>query len=190
MKLLIGLGNPDKKYEKTRHNIGWRIIDKLIKSEKYKNLEIKEEKKFFGKYCKTSKIILLKPTTYMNNSGQSVLAVKQYFKIQLENILVIHDDLDLDLGQIKIQKNKSAAGHNGVNSIINSIGSNGFWRLRIGINSEHKNNIPSDKFVISNFTTEENTLINKIIDSSVEIILEFINQNNSEFTNKNIKIPV
>ncbi|MDP2695764.1 MAG: aminoacyl-tRNA hydrolase [bacterium] len=190
MKLIIGLGNPDKKYETTRHNIGFRVIDELVNTKQYQDLVLKDYKKFFGQYAKNNKIILLKPMTYMNNSGQSVQAVVNYYDIDLGNVLIIHDDMDLDFGQIKIQKNKSAAGHNGVDSIINSINSNDFWRLRIGINNELKKRIPGDKFVVSNFTAEEEKQIGKIIEPALDFIIEFINSETNELTNKNFQIPV
>jgi len=190
MKLIIGLGNPEKKYDNTRHNIGFRVIDELVNTKQFQNLALKDYKKFSGQYAKNNEIILLKPMTYMNNSGQSVQAVISYFDIDLDNVLIIHDDMDLNFGQIKIQKNKSAAGHNGVDSIINSLNSNEFWRLRIGISNELKEKMPGDKFVVSNFTAKEKNAINKIIEPALDFIIEFINTKTNELTNKNIQIPV
>jgi len=190
MKLIVGLGNPDEKYKKTRHNIGFRILNELVTIGQYNKLEFKEDKKFFGQYTKKQEFILLKPMTYMNRSGQSVLAIKQYYNIESENILVVHDDMDLGFGQIKMQKEKSAAGHNGVDSIINSLGSNNFWRLRIGINNDLKEKIPGDKFVIYNFSSEEEKKFPQIIDYSLDLIIEFIEKKHDKLTNKNFKIPV
>jgi len=190
MKLIIGLGNPEKKYDNTRHNVGFRVIDELVSLKQYQDLILKDHKKFSGQYAKNNELILLKPMTYMNNSGQSAQTVINYFGIDLDNVLIIHDDMDLNLGQIKIQKNKSAAGHNGVDSIINYINSNEFWRLRIGIGNEFKKKMPGDKFVISNFTAEENKTINKIIGPALSLVIEFINSKTDELTNKNFQIPV
>ena len=172
MKLIIGLGNPDEKYRRTRHNLGWRIIDQLVL--KYKIGALAEEKKFkaalvIGVY-NNEKTILAKPLTYMNNSGQSVKAISSYYKIPPADILVIHDDIDLVLGDMRLQKNRGAAGHKGVQSIIDHLKTKDFSRLRIGILPQDKESINTEKYVLENFTDAEEEIVSSIIKkAAVEI---------------------
>ena len=133
MKLVVGLGNPGKEYEKTRHNMGFNTINKI--SQQY-NIEVKQNK-FQALYgsgmIEKEKVILLKPQTYMNLSGNSVKEVVDFYKIEKEKILVIYDDMDIEPGKIKIRKKGSAGGHNGMKSIIQMIGTEEFPRIRVGI---------------------------------------------------------
>lgn len=158
MKLIVGLGNPEKQYDNTRHNIGFALVDYL-----YDEWLSKENFDHWSKNKKLQadvavgtisgeKIILAKPTTYMNNSGQSVQAITSYFKIGPKDIYVIHDELDLTFGNYKIQSSKSSAGHNGVESIIKQLGTEDFNRIRIGIGKEDKEKQgPGAKFVLNRF---------------------------------------
>ena len=118
MKLIVGLGNPGKEYENTRHNIGFMILDNYLKdavwTNKYKGLVTTLN-------INNDKVIFLKPVTYMNLSGESVREIVNFYKINIEDILIIHDDLDLSLGKIRIKKNSSDGGHNGIKSIINNL---------------------------------------------------------------------
>ena len=171
MKLIVGLGNPDKKYQGTRHNIGFDIIDALAEStgavfcmnKKFNSqmTEIKIDKQ---------KIILLKPMTYMNESGSAVLEIVNFFKIKPRNILVIHDDKDIALGEYKLQFNRSSAGHNGVQSIIDRLGSKSFSRLRFGIKPKAEIKDTAD-FVLKKFTALEKIVIKKLISNAVEKIM-------------------
>ena len=133
MKLIIGLGNPGKEYENTRHNTGFMVLDRL--SEKL-NIEMTQNK-FKGLYGKSKykgeDVILLKPQTYMNLSGESVRQVMDFFKINQEDILVIYDDLDMPVGKLRLRQSGSAGGHNGVKSIIAHVGTQSFQRIRVGI---------------------------------------------------------
>ena len=158
MKLIVGLGNPEKKYDNTRHNIGFMLVDYL-----YEEWLSKEDFDSWGRNKKlladvsigtinNEKIMIAKPLTYMNNSGRSVQAIAAYFKIAAKDIYVLHDELDLTLGNYKIQTGKSSAGHNGVESIINQLGNNDFSRIRIGIGKEDKaKQGPGVKFVLNRF---------------------------------------
>ena len=133
MYLIVGLGNPEEEYSKTRHNMGFNIINKL--SQQY-NIDVKQNK--FQALCgsgiiEKEKVILLKPQTYMNLSGNSVKEVVDFYKIEKEKILVIYDDMDIEPGKIKIRKKGSAGGHNGMKSIIQMIGIEEFPRIRVGI---------------------------------------------------------
>ena len=138
MKLIIGLGNPGKEYDNTRHNIGFIVIDNFLGKVKYK-------KKFNGLYYETNigkeKTIFLKPETYMNNSGYCVQEFVNYYNVKHEDILVIQDDLDLDQGVIKFKINSGCGGHNGIKSIINSLNSDDFFRMKIGIKNEYKSDV-------------------------------------------------
>src|SRR6185369_12694942 len=134
MKLIVGLGNPGTEYENTRHNLGFIIIDSLAK-------ELGGEltkKKFNGFYYQTQDFILLKPQTYMNNSGDCISAFRNYFAIPLDNLLVIYDEISLPLGKFRYRLQGSASGHNGVKNIIELLKSQNFKRLRVGICRDKK----------------------------------------------------
>lgn len=143
MMLIIGLGNPGKKYEHTRHNIGHMIIDQLKKNE-------------------LGDLIIAKTETFMNFSGQAVGSLTKNYKLQTKNLIVVHDDIDIPLGEFKIQKGRGAAGHKGVQSIINELKTNDFWRIRIGICPKRGKPENVEKFVLQKFTKEERKIL-KII---------------------------
>lgn len=151
MKLIIGLGNPGNEYELTRHNIGFMIVDKYVGS----TSNFKE--KFNALYTKCNidgqDVIFIKPTTFMNLSGKSVVQFMNFFKIALEDILVIQDDLDMNVGTFKLKKNSSDGGHNGIKSITSLIGSKNYARLKVGILNEYKFN--TNDFVLKKFTSED-----------------------------------
>ncbi|MCL4354289.1 aminoacyl-tRNA hydrolase [Patescibacteria group bacterium] len=151
MKLIVGLGNPGEKYEKTRHNIGFSVLEKFVKD--FGRLKWEEKTKFKGEIAqiewqkvknskseiKLEKIILLKPKTYMNNSGLSVSIAVNFYKIKPEDVWIIHDDLDIPLGALKIRFGGASAGHRGTESIIKTLGTDKFWRFRLGIGHPMKN---------------------------------------------------
>jgi len=173
MKLIIGLGNPGIKYNKTRHNLGFFTIDEL--AEKIKINEWKIKMQFNANIAQgifnDKKTILVKPQTFMNNSGIAVKSIADYYKIPYEEILVIHDDIDLSLGEIKIQQSRGAAGHKGVKSIINILKTKDFTRIRIGIKSIDKEKIiDTEKFVLKKFTFKERKIINQTIERAVALI--------------------
>lgn len=160
MNIIVGLGNPGKQYEKTRHNAGFMALDALAEE---LDLKWTEGKKLKAQIAKTADAILLKPQTFMNNSGVSVAAALSYFKLKPESLIVIHDDLDIELGKYKISVDSRSAGHNGVQSIIDLIKTKNFKRLRIGIKTPSLGKIPAEKFVLQKFTGEEIKTIKKII---------------------------
>lgn len=154
MKLIVGLGNPGQEYERTRHNIGFEFI--VFFSKKIKcNLDKKNKFANWGiKTIKGKNIIILKPMTYMNLSGEAVLSFVKKNKIDINDILIIHDDIDLPLYKVKIKKGGGAAGHNGIASIIEKLGDNSFSRVRIGVGKpENKNDVVD--YVLSKFKDEE-----------------------------------
>lgn len=149
MRLIVGLGNITKQYENTRHNVGFMLIDELLKSVSYTKIT---KSQFKGEAFKASNDLYLKPSTYMNLSGESVLALKQFYKIENQDIIVIHDDLDLKLGALKFKQGGSHAGHNGLKSIDSKIG-NDYHRIRIGIGRPEFGDVVN--YVLGKFADEE-----------------------------------
>ena len=169
-KLIVGLGNPEPKYDKTRHNIGFAAVDELAK---VWQLPLKENKRFQGLFSEGvapgGQIRLLKPLTYMNRSGQSVRAVTDWYKLEPQEVLVIYDDMDLPVGRLRMRLSGSAGGHNGMKSIIAHLGGQNFPRLRIGIGKSdgQKGTI---SHVLGKFTPEETQAISEILYVSVKAI--------------------
>ena len=157
-KLIVGLGNPGNKYKRTRHNIGFRVIDELQKKEHFPNFKL--DKKFNGLISKKNQTNLLKPQTYMNKSGLSVAKFCHYYNIDTENVIVIHDDADFKLGKVKIDKNRSSGGHKGVQSIIDHLSTKNFWRVRFGIGLE---DTKAGDIALEKFTSKERDLVSKLI---------------------------
>ena len=169
MKLIIGLGNPGEEYKKTRHNAGFLAVDKIISNIQYPISNSKFNSEIFQGTIDNKKILLIKPQTFMNNSGQAVRAIVDYYKIDLENIIVIHDDLDIPLGEYKLSKNRNSGGHKGVQSIIDYLGTKDFTRIRIGINIENKKT-PTEKFVLERFSKDEMEIAEGVIEEIVKEI--------------------
>jgi PTH1 family peptidyl-tRNA hydrolase len=158
VKLIVGLGNPGKKYEKTRHNSGFMAIDFYVEQ---KGLQYKE--KFNGLYAETTvnneKYILLKPQTYMNLSGICVRKFSDYYNIDETNIFIIYDDVNFKVGEFKIRRNGSAGGHNGMKNIIENLNTENIKRIKIGID---KNNIPLEDYVLKKFSTKDLSTLNEL----------------------------
>ncbi len=155
MRLFVGLGNPGEKYQNTRHNLGVMVIDKIVTAPKY----------YFKLKAKITKIdgdIFATLDTYMNTSGPAVKKIMKFFKIQPKNLFVIHDDLDLGVGEWKKQFNRSAAGHKGVQSIIDTLGTQAFNRYRIGI-GRPANNVSTEDYVLQPFSPAESVIIDQVI---------------------------
>lgn len=170
--LIVGLGNPGKEYDKTRHNIGFEIIDDYANEKK---ITINENKfnGLFSKFSNNGKtFIIAKPQTYMNLSGKFISEIVKFYKIDVENILVIYDDKDMELGKIRLRPKGSSGGHNGIKSIIESLGTENFKRLKIGIGSP-KNKSEMINFVIGKFRKEEWDSLIDSISISKKIIDDF-----------------
>lgn len=169
MKLIVGLGNPGKEYEKTRHNVGFLVLDAYLSSTNW-------QKKFDGliqlQNIGGEKVLFLKPTTYMNLSGNSVLKAMQYYDLSIDDILIIQDDMDLEVGKYKLKKDSSAGGHNGIKSIISSLGTNAFSRLKIGIS--HDKNGNTIDYVLGKFSKIEFASLESQFSIFQEIIASFI----------------
>ena len=176
MKLVVGLGNPGKEYDNTRHNIGFMLIDKYLGDVKYKD-------KFNGLFYEINgneKVIFVKPQTYMNNSGECVSKFVKYYDIKMEDILIIQDDLDINVGKYKFKINSSSGGHNGIKSIISHLGNDNFFRLKIGISNTRKHDVID--FVLGKFSKDEINNIN--FDELINAIDDFINYDYSYVMNK------
>jgi PTH1 family peptidyl-tRNA hydrolase len=177
VKIIIGLGNPEKKYESTRHNLGRLIVKRFQKQAGFPDFKLK--KKFQSLISENKfnkgKIILALPETSMNLSGKSIKSLIANYKLPIIHLLIIHDDFDLELGKIRISKNRGAAGHKGVQSIINELKTKDFIRFRIGIKPKRKpKNL--DKFVLKKFTGTEQKIIKKVIEKTLNAIEVFLNQ--------------
>ncbi len=180
LSLIIGLGNPGAKYELTRHNAGFLALDNFADQH---NCTLNNEK-WNGLFCSEridgQRVILLKPLTFMNKSGESVIRFVDFHQIPRKNILVIHDDLDLARGKIKVAAQGGAGGHNGIRSLIQHLGSPAFSRLKIGIGRPERDDkgrgIPVDRYVLGNFTDEELSLFNDRLALLHEAISLFLEQ--------------
>jgi len=176
MILVVGLGNPGKKFEKTRHNLGFLIIENLkLKIENFSDWRY--EKKFKAEISRgkigNKKIILARPQTFMNNSGKAVKLLTKTYTLDPKNLIVIHDDIDLTLGKIKIVKNRGSAGHKGVQSIIDELGTKDFVRFRIGIKpvtSDKRQVTRIEDFVLRKFNKEEERILKGVIKKAVGAI--------------------
>lgn len=166
MKLIIGLGNYEDKYLFTRHNAGFMAVDFFAQEH---NVTFKTEQKFKSLIAKfklnNEDIIIIKPLTFMNLSGEAVIAVMNFYKIDVKDILVIYDDISLDLGILRFRSSGSDGGHNGIKSIIKHVGSKNFDRLKIGIGPQP--NIPSENYVLQNFSKEELETLKPILKKPV-----------------------
>ncbi len=165
MKAFIGLGNPDKKYQNTRHNLGASVILNLTQDLKPNPKNHPKLSASIAKYRNPASVLAI-PTTYMNNSGISVQKILHYFKITPDNLYIIHDDLDVEVGDYKIQFDRGPAGHNGIKSIIDHLGTQAFHRIRIGINHP-QDNTPPESYVLRPFTPTEKPIISQVIDKII-----------------------
>lgn len=180
MKLVVGLGNIGQKYCFTRHNAGFMVIDKLAIEH---DLSFKEEKKLKCSIAKFKRgfedIILIKPSTYMNLSGEAVIAVMNYYKIDIADVIIVYDDLSLELGNIRFRPNGSDGGHNGIKSIIKSVGTSNVARLKIGIGPQPP--VPAETFVLENFYKSQLEVLKPVLKRAVEG-LEYYLDNGMEKT--------
>ncbi len=181
MKLIVGLGNPGCEYENTRHNIGFMILDNYAK---YKNVNFIE--KFNGLYAETNingeEVILLKPLSYMNLSGEVVSKYLSYFKIKVEDMLVINDDLDLDFGKIRLRENGSSGGHNGLKNIALNIKTEDFKRVKFGISNNK--NMDTKDYVLGSFSKEEKEILEDKKETMINILKDFISLDFDRLMNK------
>jgi len=187
MTLFVGLGNPSATYEDNRHNIGFKLIDNLVNNFKARDIS---KNSFLGTLYKSDNLLFLKPITYMNLSGKSLIAVKNFYKIEIDNIIVIHDDLDLPFGAVRFKKGGGNGGHNGLKSIDSVIGKD-YIRVRMGIGKPEYRSQVSD-FVLSNFSSDETKELDSWIEhttiASKEILNEPLDKIKSKYTLRDIKV--
>lgn len=181
MILIVGLGNPGKQYEQTRHNIGFDVIDYM--ANKY-NIDVNREK-FKGIYgegfIENKKVILLKPLTYMNLSGESIRELADFYKLEDDEIIVVYDDISLDIGRLRIREKGSAGGHNGIKSIIQNLGGDKFPRVKVGV-GQPKDNLVNH--VLGKFSKEDREHIEKVIPVVSDAIVEIVKNDAKESMNK------
>ncbi|MDP3685392.1 MAG: aminoacyl-tRNA hydrolase, partial [bacterium] len=169
--LVVGLGNPGPKYEHTRHNLGTRVVEALRVS--LEQPPFRAARALSARVSEGS-VILAIPTTFMNDSGEAVAALVQKFRVPLDHLIVVHDDKDLAFGKLKLQRGRGAAGHRGVDSIIAVVGSNNFWRLRVGIGAPPAG-VETDTYVLEPFTqAEEKKLHQDILPHALERLVSLI----------------
>lgn len=183
MKLITGLGNIGDKYCMTRHNAGFMVLDRwsLIESYSFK-LESKLKAYIAKIKIGNEDILLAKPTTFMNLSGEAVRAVMDYYKINIKDLLIIYDDIALDLGRIRYRANGSDGGHNGIKSIIKHIGTKDFARLKIGIGPQP--NIPSENYVLQNFPKDQLDTLKEVLDRSIDSVKFYLDNGIEKTQNK------
>ncbi len=187
MQIIIGLGNPGKQYENTRHNIGFMVIDSLAKEYNINVLKLKHKALLGEGFINGKKVLLAKPQTYMNLSGESVKEILNYYKLNLEDIIVVFDDASLPTGQIRIREKGSDGGQKGVRNIISMLGSDLFKRIKVGIGNKPFEMDMAD-YVLSKFTSTETPLINDAVMNSCKCVDEILNNGVSSAMNKfNIK---
>ena len=181
MILIVGLGNPGKQYEHTRHNIGFDVIDYM--ADKYKiNLNREKFKGMYGEgIIENKKVILLKPLTYMNLSGDSVRDIAKFYKLDNDKIIVVYDDISLDIGKLRIREKGSAGGHNGVKSIIQNLGSDEFPRVKVGV-GQPKDDLVN--YVLGKFAKEDRKHIENVIHVASDAIAEIVKYDAKESMNK------
>lgn len=176
MKMIVGLGNPGKEYEKTKHNLGFLFLEYL---EKKYNLKI-NKKAFDSLILETNfegeKVVFVKPQTYMNLSGMAVSKIKQFYKIKSEDIIVIYDDIDIPFETIRYRTKGSAGSHNGMKDIIKAVGGEEFSRIRIGLGGLKHENQDLKDFVLQRFSKEQLEKLNNIFEDVEEKLKEFLNK--------------
>jgi len=173
MKLIVGLGNPGKEYEKTRHNAGFMALDSFAEA---KNCDFKDEKKFLGQTARFDDVLLLKPMIFMNNSGNSVAKIMKFYKIQPKDVLIVYDDKDMIFEKLRYRESGSSGGHRGMQSIIDSLGENEIPRIKIGLDSPMriKNKLTTADFVLKNFSRAELKTLKTLLLEANEMIDEWL----------------
>ncbi len=183
MYVIVGLGNPGKQYENTRHNVGFNVIDILAKENGISVTKIKHKALIGEGRIGNEKVLLVKPQTYMNLSGETLIDIYNYYKVDLSNIVVVYDDIDLDVGKIRIRKKGSGGTHNGMRSIIKCLGSNEFPRVRVGVSKP----LPGQdlaNFVLSRFKKEEAQDLELGLEKSYKAVDSIIRENLDVAMNK------
>lgn len=183
MYVIVGLGNPGKQYDKTRHNVGFEVIDILAKEYNISVTKIKHKALIGEGRIGSEKVLLVKPQTYMNLSGETLIDIYKYYKVDMENIIVIYDDIDLDVGKIRVRKKGSGGTHNGMRSIVKCLGSTDFPRVRVGVSKPRPGQDLAD-FVLSRFRKEEADNLADGLEKSYRAVDAIIRENIDTAMNK------
>ncbi|MBI2012472.1 aminoacyl-tRNA hydrolase [Candidatus Curtissbacteria bacterium] len=180
MKLIVGFGNPGEKYKNSRHNIGFIVVDAYARE---KNLGWRYSQDLMSYYIRSDDFMLVKPTTYMNKSGEAVRQVSEFYKVETADIVVIHDDLDLDFGKIRLSFDSTSAGHRGVDSLIESLGGFEFGRLRVGIGrpkegsgSAQEKAAIVEKYVLSEFSDSQKSQLPSVLKRCMEATESYLDE--------------
>jgi PTH1 family peptidyl-tRNA hydrolase len=168
LKCFVGLGNPGKQYEMNRHNVGFMAVDRFAAKWGIHNFQNKGKAVLGEGNIQGTKVLLLKPMTYMNLSGEAVRACMDFYKISVEDIMIIYDDMDTSFGQIRLRYQGSAGGHNGIKSIIQHVGTQSFNRIRIGVSRPSIPGMNIADYVLSNFPKAEAAELNQVLDQTCE----------------------
>lgn len=166
MKLIVGLGNPGEKYASTRHNIGFVVLDELARRQ-IPNTKFQIANKFKSEIIQTKEYILVKPQTFMNDSGTAVAKICHFYKVKYEDLYVVHDDLDIQLGSYKIQHGKGPKVHHGISSVEEKLGTDKFWNVRIGVENRvvrGNKGVPGVVYSLQNFENDELRIMNEVIE--------------------------
>jgi len=183
MYLIVGLGNPEKEYEKTRHNMGFNVINELAKEY---DIEVTKSK-FKGLYgmgtIEDNKVILLKPQTYMNLSGESIVEAMNFYKITREELIIIYDDVDIEQGSVRIREIGSAGTHNGMKSVVQSLSTEEFIRIRVGIGKEDSD-IDMINYVLGAISKEDKDILDKGVEKAKDAVIDILKNNIDSAMNK------
>lgn len=182
MKLIVGLGNPGKEYDNTRHNVGFMIIDSILKQLNIQNGKEKMGGLYFETNINGEKILFLKPQKYINLSGEVIKKYIDFYKIDIKDVLIFHDDLDLPLGTFKLREKGGSGGHNGLKNIEDNLKTNNYCRMKIGISNDK--NTDTKDYVLGHFNKEEKTKIDEIIFLGPKILNDYLNISFSNLMNK------
>ncbi len=168
MKIVVGLGNMGEKYRTTRHNVGFSVVEKLAEGERFR-----EDNTFEAFTCKRGNVLLVKPTTFMNDSGRAVKKILSFYKLSSADLILVHDDLDIEFGEYKLQKGVGPKVHNGVSSVEENIGGTDFWRLRVGIDGRKNNPFSGSgaDYVLGNFSRSESEELEEVIEEACDELL-------------------
>ncbi len=185
MWLIVGLGNPGSEYKLTRHNIGFMAVDDLLKGLGDPNVKKQFKAEFFQTEFKDQQLLICKPQTFMNLSGESVQAIMSFYKIPMDKLIVIHDDIDQAFGQIRIHKNRGHGGHNGIRSISGLLGSADYLRIKLGVGRPENPHIPVADYVLGPFNPSEMSalpvFLNKSCDALKSLMLEGLQKASTKF---------
>ncbi len=186
MILIVGLGNPGEKYEKTRHNLGFRVVDEFQRRNNFAKLKFlkKSQAEISEGILDNKKMILAKPQAFMNLSGKSIKILTKSCELEAKNLIVVHDDIDLPLGKTRISIGRGAAGHKGVESIIKILGTKNFIRFRLGVCSKTNKPKNPEKFVLQKFTKNEEKIVKEVIKKTAEAIGFFLKEGLERTMNK------